>query len=175
MNLQKTSVQVSQFPTLFGFSNFKTEEYWQPRNNNTKQELENLKIEITEPKEKENLVLSSEVIAIIGENGKDRFNEFKNYPNDWYGGKGEEISKGSVFTFEQFVKSLPELKRARPSLFFTLEGNLSLGWEDKNGQSIEVEFYPNKAEYLIESLNQESEVKLSNIFELAEKIRKLLK
>ena len=70
---------------------------------------------------------------------------------------------------------MPELKPFHPSLFLTLKGNLSLGWEDKNGQSIEVEFYPDKAEYFIESLNEESAVKLSNIFELTEKLRKLLK
>jgi hypothetical protein len=175
MNLQETSVQGIQTPFLSGFSKSKAEEYWQSRKDNTKQELENLKNEITEPKQKENLVLSPEAIAVIAENGRDRFNEFKTYPNGWYGGKGREISKRSVFTFEQFVKFLPELKRTNPSLFLSLEGNLSLGWEDKNGLSIEIEFYPDKMEYFVESLNEESEVKLLNLFGLVEKIRKLLK
>lgn len=137
--------------------------------------MQEFEIKVVEPTRRGNFILSREAIAIIGENGKRRFEEFRKYPNGWYGGKGKKISRSSIFTFEQFVKSLPELKHARPSLFFTLEGNLSLGWEDKNGQSIEVEFYPDKAEYFIESLNEESEVKLSNIFELTEKLRKLLK
>lgn len=137
--------------------------------------MQELEIKSVKPKRKENFILSREAIAVIGENGKRRFEEFRNYPTGWYGGKGKKISKWSVLNFERFVKEIPELKHACPSLFFTLEGNLSLGWEDKNRQSIEVEFYPGKAEYFIESLNEESEVKLSNIFELTEKLRKLLK
>jgi len=69
---------------------------------------------------------------------------------------------------------MPELRQFQPSLFFTLEGNLELGWEDRNGQAIEIEFYPDKIEYFIESLNEESSVALADIFRLTEKIIKLL-
>lgn len=166
---------LSVFPTPFISNRRNADEELKSTKDYTNQNPKIFEVEISEPKQKNNVLLSREVIAIIGENAKNRFNEFKTYPNGWYGGQGKKVSRSSVFTFEQFVKSLPELRRARPSLFLTLEGNLSLGWEDRNGQSIEVEFYPDKAEYFIENLNEESETKLSNIFELAEKIRKLLK
>lgn len=138
------------------------------------QERELLKAQIAEPKSEEILVLNRDTIAVIGENGKRRFDEFKGYPRGWYGGKGHKISRWSVANFERFVKKIPELRLFHPSLFLTLEGNIALGWEDKNGQSLEIEFHPDKVEYLIEDLNEESSVGLAGIFELAEKIRKLL-
>lgn len=179
MNLQATFRQVNLFPFPFDFNRNKTDENFHSPKDYTNQTQEILEVEISEPKRKiepdrNKLILSREVINIIGENARNRFNEFKTYPNGWYGGKGKEISRRSIFTFEQFIKSLPELRRARPSLFMSLEGNLSLGWKDKNGQSIEVEFYSDKAEYFIESLNEESEIRLSNILELTEKLRKSL-
>lgn len=167
MNLLITFTQANSFPFPFGFGNSGAEEFLKSNGENIRRP-ENSRSE-------DKPILSKATITVIGENGKNRFNEFKEYQNGWYGGKGKKISKSSVFTFEQFIKSLPELKRANPSIFLSLEGNLSLGWEDKNGLSIEVEFYPDKMEYFIESLDEESEVKLSNLFELTEKIRKLLK
>lgn len=173
MNLQLVLSQTNLF--LFSFDKNNTDEYLQSTKDYTKQKTEILEVEISEPKQKDNLILSRVAIAVIGANGKRRLDEFKDYPDGWYGGKGKKLSKRSIFVFEQFVKNLSEIKSFHPSLFFTLEGNLSLGWEDKSGQSIEVEFYPDKVEFYIESLSEESEVKLSNIFELTEKIRKLLK
>jgi hypothetical protein len=137
--------------------------------------MQEFETKVVEPKRKGTFILSRVAIAIIGENGKRRFEEFRKYPNGWYGGKGKKISKLSVLNFERFVKEFPELKSFQPSLFFTLEGNLELGWEDKNGQSIEVEFYPDKVEYFIESLNEENSVVLAYFFQFTEKIRELLK
>lgn len=134
-----------------------------------------LKVEEINPKKKDNLFVSEELQAIIGENGKHRFDEFKTYPEGWYGGKGKKLSKRSVFFLEQFVNYLPELKLFRPSLFMTLKGNLSIGFEDKKGDSVEIEFFSDKAEYYLESLEEENIIKLADIFELVRKIRTLLK
>ena len=123
---------------------------------------------------KENPVLSREALLIIGENGRQRFDEFKIYPPGWYGGKGKEISKWSVANFERFVKRLPELKQVRPSIFLTLDGNIALGWEDDGGKSFEIEFFPDKVEYFIEKLNEESTVGLAKIHDLADRIRGLI-
>jgi len=136
--------------------------------------MQEIEVKSAEPKQKGNFILSREAIAVIGENGKRRFEEFRKYPSGWYGGKGKKISKSSVLNFERFVKRMPELRQFQPSLFFTLEGNLELGWEDRNGQAIEIEFYHDKIEYFIESLNEESSVALADIFRLTEKIIKLL-
>ena len=137
--------------------------------------MQEFEVKSVEPKWKRNFILSREAIAVIGENGKRRFEEFRAYPNGWYGGKGKRISKWSVLNFERFVKEIPELKSAHPSLFLTLEGNLSLGWNDKHGQSIEIEFYPDKIEYFIEKSDEESSIHLADIFGLTEKIRTILK
>ena len=137
--------------------------------------MQEFEVKVVEPKRRGNFTLSREAIAIIGENGKRRFEEFRKYQNGWYGGKGKKISKWSVLNFERFVKEIPELKLFHPSLFLTLEGNLSLGWEDKNGQSVEIEFYPDKIEYFIERLDEESSITLANIFQFTEKIKNLLK
>lgn len=173
MNLQTGVKQLEFFP--FGFGNSNAEEYFEKSKDNIpKQERGFLEIEVVEPKRKEKFNLSREAVAIIGENGRRRFEEFKKYPKGWYGGKGKKISDWSVSNFERFINNLPELKQFRPSLFFTLEGNLQLGWEDRNGQNIEIEFYPDKIEYFIESLNEESSVGLKDIFTLTERVKKLL-
>lgn len=172
MNLQTTFSQTNPFP--FRFGNSRTEEYSKPRQDYAKQRTQAFESQEVEQRQKDNSVLSREAVAIIGTNGKRRFDDFKGYPNGWYGGKGKELSKGSIFVFEQFIKYLPELKSVRPSLFLTLEGNLSLGWKDKNTESVEVEFYPDKMDYFIESLDKESSVKLANIFELTKKVKELL-
>lgn len=127
-----------------------------------------------EAKSKENLILSWETLSIIGENGRLRFDEFKGYPDGWYGGQGRKLLKGSVANFERFIKRVPELKRVRPSVFLTLDGNISLGWEDSAGKSFEVEFFPDKVEYFIEKLNEESTFGLARIHDLADKIRGLI-
>lgn len=123
---------------------------------------------------KENLWLSREALAIVGENGRRRFDEFKKYKSGWYGGKGKELSKWSVTNFELFIREITELKLARPSLFMTLAGNLSLQWEDKNGFVIEIEYHPDKIEYYIESLQEEGSVGLAGTFDFTAEIRKLL-
>ncbi len=174
MNLQAIGKRADFFSLGFGGSNVE-KLFENPKNNIPKQERELLEVEVVEPKQKENFILSREATAIIGENGKRRFEEFRTYPNGWYGGKGKKISKWSILNFERFVKEIPELKLFRPSLFLTLEGNLSLGWKDKNEQSIEIEFYPDKIEYFIETLDEEASIHLANIFWLTEKIRTTLK
>lgn len=174
MNLQNAFPQ----PSVFPFPNRNSgEELFEKKENFQafvpEQQFELLGAELVEARSKENLILSWEVLSVIGENGKNRFEAFKRYPSGWYGGKGTEISKYSVANFERFVKRLPELKLVRPSVFLTLDGNIALGWEDFEGKSCEIEFFPDKVEYFIESLNEESSVGLVNIFDLAKKIRGL--
>lgn len=174
MNLQSTINQTGIFP--FGFVNSNAEKLFEkPKDNIPKQQRKTLEFKDDEVSRKTNLSLSPEATIIIGENGTHRFDEFKTYLSGWYGGKGKKISKWSVFNFERFVKQLPELKLFHPSLFLTIEGNLSLGWKDQYEQSIEIEFHPDKIEYFIEKLDEESVIRLADIFEFTEKIKKILK
>ncbi len=102
--------------------------------------------------------LSKKAIAIIGENGADRFEEFKQYKSGWDLGIGEPLSPQSIALLDTFINFYYDCFKTEPSLFLTNSGNLELGWEDKNGQEIELEFFPNKIEFYIESIGEEGEV-----------------
>lgn len=119
--------------------------------------------------------LSDETLTVLGENGLRRIEEFRRYPQGWYGGKGDRLSTHSISIFDNFIKRIPELRLFAPSVFLSLSGFLSIGFEDKTGKQIEIEFFPDRIEYFAESLYEESSVGISKSFELADKIRHLLK
>lgn len=110
-------------------------------------------------------------IGIIGEHGVHRYEEFKRYHSGWDYGRGKRLSPKSVTTLESFVEQLPELAACGPSLFLTHEGNLQLGWEDGQGNVVEMEFFSDKIEYYIESLNEEGSVELEALHQLANKVK----
>lgn len=174
MNLQHTFPQTRPFPfsTRSWISDF-FENKENTKASVPEQQTEQLSFDHEISRLKEDLILSWEALSILGENGRQRFDEFKRYPDGWYGGQGRKISKWSLANFERFVRRVPELKLVHPSIFMTLDGNIALGWEDANGKSCEVEFFPDKVEYFIESLNEESSVGLAGTFDLAEKFRGL--
>lgn len=119
--------------------------------------------------------LSDETLSVLGENGLRRIEQFRSYPQGWYGGKGNQLSTHSIAILDSFVKRIPELRLFAPSVFLSLSGFLSIGFEDKSGKQIEIEFFPDRIEYFAESLQEESFVGISKSFELADKIRHLLK
>lgn len=110
-------------------------------------------------------------MGIIGEHGVRRYEEFKRYHSGWDYGRGERLSPRSVTTLESFVEQLPELAAYEPSLFLTHQGNLQLGWEDARGNVVEMEFFSDKIEYYIESLNEEGSVGLEALHQLANKVK----
>ena len=120
------------------------------------------------------LTLSKNAVTIIGENGWRRFESFAQYPDGWAGGEGKSLSVGSVDTLEMFLRQLPELAAYQPGLFLSHQGNLQLGWEDKSGAEVEIEFFPHKLEYFIESLQEEAEISRERMSDLIEKVRSLL-
>ncbi len=83
--------------------------------------------------------LSRRASTILGANGVARFNEFLSYHAGWDFGRGQVLSRNSLLRMEQFLEEHPNFRR-RPSLFFTEEGNLALGWEDPADKMIELEF-----------------------------------
>jgi len=115
-------------------------------------------------------LLSENSKRIIGENGLYRFEEFKRYPRGWDGGHGKPLSHRSITSLETFLRQLPELAIRQPSLFLTHQGNLQLGWEDKLGNVVELEFFPDKVEYYLESLNEEGMVDLKGLHLLVDKV-----
>jgi hypothetical protein len=102
--------------------------------------------------------LSEKSKEILGENGVHRFNEYLSYDKGWDSGRGEYLSKQSIAILDSFINSFEKLKEKEPSIFLTRSGNLQLGWEDKFDKVIEIEFFPNKIEYYIESNNEEGDI-----------------
>lgn len=115
--------------------------------------------------------LSNNSQRIIGENGVRRFEEFKRYAEGWDYGRGRPLSAHSVATLEAFLRQVPELAAQEPSLFLTHDGNLQLGWEDAAGGAVELEFFPDRVEYYIESLQEEDSVGLGDLRRLVDRIR----
>ncbi len=120
-------------------------------------------------------VLTDEALNVLGENGRRRFQEFTRYEEDWHVGQGKPLSSRSVSITNSFLTYLPELVAYHPSLFLTPAGNLELGWEDANGNDIEVEFGPNGIEYYIEALDEEDTVRLDVFPQFVEKVRSLIR
>lgn len=118
--------------------------------------------------------LNEDTVKIIGENGLQRFEQFKKYSEGWDFGIGKPLSFHSVASFKLFCKHLSEPIPDEPSLFLTREGNLQLGWEDKEGNKIEIEFFPNKIEYYIEALDDEGEVDLTHISQLVDTLKSVV-
>lgn len=104
--------------------------------------------------------LSIKSLTIIGDNGLKRFEEFIQYRDGWDFGIGETLSSQSIALLDTFINIYFDCFKTEPSLFLTRAGNLQLGWEDKHEKAIELEFFPNKIEYYIESKEEEGEVNI---------------
>ncbi len=118
--------------------------------------------------------LGGDVIKIIGENGLRRFEQFKKYGEGWEFGTGKPLSSHSVESFKRFCERFSEPVPNEPSLFLTREGNLQLGWEDREANKIEFEFFPDKIEYYIEALDDEGAVDLTDISQLFDKLKSII-
>lgn len=115
--------------------------------------------------------LGTNAIKIIGGNGLRRFEQFKEYDEGWEFGTGKPLSSDSIASFNLFCEQFSEPIPNEPSLFLTREGNLQLGWEDKEANKIEFEFFPDKIEYYIEALDDEGVVELKDISQLFDKLK----
>lgn len=75
--------------------------------------------------------LSDEVLQVIGENGAERFIEFRDQYNDgWdFDGKGKKLRLSSVDSLNKFICIFKF--STGPSLFLSKNGNLALEWEEE--------------------------------------------
>lgn len=101
--------------------------------------------------------LSKKAENILGLDGVKRFEDFKKYHEGWDHGAGKSLSLKSVAVLDYFINQYSYF-HSSPSIFFTREGNLQLGWEDSQGRAIEIEFYPDRIEYYLEGKGIESEI-----------------
>lgn len=95
----------------------------------------------------------------LGCEGLDRLNKFREYQAGWDFGKGLPLSDESLTTMDYFLNQFSNF-HANPSVFMNSTGNLLLGWEDKGGKRIELEFHADAIEYYIESLDEEERIVL---------------
>jgi hypothetical protein len=142
-------------PVIFPIISHKAEVY-QPNNYRKKYGFDDVEvIKYTDD-------LSDKSKNILGENGVSRFYDFLLYDEGWDFGRGEPLSKYSIAILDIFLNLFEDLRKREPSLFLTRSGNLQLSWEDDLEQIIEVEFFPNKIEYYIESNDEEGEMEFSD-------------
>lgn len=121
-----------------------------------------------------NRELNQSAVRLIGKNGLDRFRLFRQFPEGWDSGTGTPLLEQSVKAFELFAAQFSKQMKNEPSLFLTRSGHLQLGWEDKAGQTIELEFYPDNIEYFIEALDDEGAISLDDISALIDKLSPLV-
>lgn len=104
--------------------------------------------------------LSEKARQILGENGVQRYEQFKHYAAGWDSGNGQVLSSQSTAILEKFLNTFDSFPD-EPSIFFTRNGNLQLGWEDSQSNVLELEFFPDRVEYYIASNDEEGELDTS--------------
>ncbi len=97
--------------------------------------------------------------SLLGSAGVERLKKFMEYDAGWNFGGGFPLSRESLSKMEYFINQFFNFQ-VTPSVFMSNEGNLLLGWEDKTGKGIELEFFNDKIGYLIESIDEEDEITL---------------
>jgi len=105
--------------------------------------------------------LTQKMARIVGDNGAERYTKFESYGAGWDGADAKPLSYRSVAVMEYFLEQFSEFSRT-PSIFLLESGNLQLGWEDSQDNTVEVEFAPERLVYFIEALNREGEIHLGS-------------
>jgi hypothetical protein len=105
--------------------------------------------------------LSHHARSLLGKNCVDRFVDFTQYKDEWDSGRGHKLSTRSVAVLESFLSVIYKFP-VEPSLFFTRNGNLELGWEDSSNGKIEIEFFPDRIEYFAESKSEEESIGIAD-------------
>ena len=111
---------------------------------------------------------------VLGREGVERLNRFRMYEPGWNFGEGECLS-GKSFVLMEYALNKFSLFETIPSIFMSNEGMLLLGWDDKSGNKVEIEFLEESISYYIESLDEENEIDitLSQIELLASKLQQI--
>ena len=88
------------------------------------------------------------LISKIGENAAERFSNMTEYHDNWGGNNEKCLSPYSVRTMCMFLDAVDKFDTV-PSIFLTNEGTLQLGWEDADGNEIEIDFLPDLIYYYV--------------------------
>jgi len=117
-------------------------------------------------------ILSDNARRVLGANGLRRLYEFSKYRTGWDAGQGQPLSRGSLSSLEWFLDQLPELSTSEPSLFLTRTGNLQIVFEDHQGKTVEIDFFPDRLEYYFEDGDEESSLPLSDAADFIDRLRR---
>jgi hypothetical protein len=115
------------------------------------------------------LELSKEAVAALGAHNAERFSKLSALQNGWHFGHGKALQSASLRSIEAFLilhNSFPE----RCSLFLSEDGNLELVWRSERNETTSLEFYGNRIEYYIETLEEEGSIAINDISSLVQKL-----
>jgi len=94
------------------------------------------------------------ITKALGNLGLIRIREFQWYPEGWGDGKGRASSPSSFKRMIGFLKKFAfPAGQNLPSVFFTKEGGFELEWESNEGETVQVEFAPDRTEVFHEGKN----------------------
>lgn len=96
----------------------------------------------------------------IGSRGVDRLLGFKSLAPGWDGEDSHALSLQSLQRFSEFF-SASQLTSLGVAVFMSHAGNVVINWHDGKGRLIEIEFFPKKIEYFVESSALDDSVLIS--------------
>lgn len=92
------------------------------------------------------------VVSKLGLNGFQRWQYFRQHFSGKWGDEGQQpVSPRSQQALIKALKILKFPSSESPSLFLTDDGYFELGWKDRDGKAIQLEFGPHSFEIYLES------------------------
>lgn len=107
----------------------------------------------------------------LGPNGWGRVYQFRNYYASGWGENGNILSPRAFDAFSRFVEDadFPTGNRS-PSVFLTDRGGIELSWEDRDGNSVQVEFTGAGVEFYKAVTDEEGVVAFDGLAQLAQRL-----
>ena len=111
------------------------------------------------------------VLRKLGPKAWVRVSLFRNYFTAGWGENGRVLSPRALDAFFRFVEgaTFPAGNRS-PTVFLTDQGGIELCWEDRNGNSVQVEFTGGGIEYYEAATNEEGAVAFDGLAQLSQRL-----
>jgi hypothetical protein len=107
----------------------------------------------------------------LGARGWGRVHQFRNYYESGWGDKGRVLSPRALDAFFRFLEAATfPTAAAVPSVFLTDQGGIELCWEDRQGQSVQVEFTATGAEFYRAATDEEGVVAFEALAQLPQRL-----
>jgi hypothetical protein len=107
----------------------------------------------------------------LGTRGWGRVHQFRFYFGQGWGETSRPaLSPKALDAFFRFLEDVTFPSGKLPSVFLTDEGGLELVWEDAAGQSIQVDFRPQRIEYYRAALDEEGSAPFIELKEVARRL-----